>query len=211
MTRMEPGELLLASGNAKKLGELRALLAPLGVVLRAPVDVGGLPDVDEDAPTFAGNARKKAASAAGASGLWSLADDSGLEVQHLGGAPGVHSARWAGKHGDDAANNAKLLRELDGVPPERRGARFVCALALARPDGEIDCVLEGQARGRILDAPRGTGGFGYDPLFLFDEPDQPGSGRGFGELEPEEKGRISHRARALSQLIDHLRTSQLSR
>jgi len=201
---MELRELLLASGNAKKLVELQPVLAPLSIALRSPRDVGGLPPVAEDAPTFAGNASAKAVSAALASGRWSLADDSGLEVEHLGGAPGVRSARFAGRHGDDAANNARLLAELAGVPEERRGARFVCALALARPDGVLECVLEGRAHGRILEAPRGAGGFGYDPLFLFDEPGAPQRGRTFAELSLSEKQDISHRGRAVALLLERL-------
>lgn len=201
---MQPRTLLLASGNRKKLGELQRLLAPLGIELRSPADVGGLPEVDEDAPTFAGNAEKKARSAALATGLWSLGDDSGLCVDALDGAPGVRSARFAGAHGDDAANNAKLLAELRGVPAERRGARFVCAVALARPDGTIDAVLEGEARGRILDEPRASGGFGYDPLFRFDEPGHAATGKVFAELSGAEKGAVSHRGRALARLAEHL-------
>jgi XTP/dITP diphosphohydrolase len=158
----------------------------------------------EDRPTFAGNAAAKARSAALASGLWSLADDSGLEVDCLGGAPGVRSARWAGAHGDDAANNARLLAELAGLPDERRGARFVCALALARPDGTLAAEIEGAARGRILRAPRGERDFGYDPLFLFTEEGFEETGRGFAELEPERKARVSHRGRALRVLVRRL-------
>lgn len=197
-------ELLLATGNPKKVAELRRMLAGSPVTVRVPADVGGLPEVVEDAPTFAGNASKKATSAALASGLWCLADDSGLEVEALDGAPGVLSARWAGAHGDDAANNARLLRELEGLPEERRGARFVCALALARPDGGIAALFEGTARGRILDRPRGTRDFGYDPLFLFTEEGFPATGRGFAELEPEEKAAVSHRGRALRALAQRL-------
>ena len=130
---MSVRELLLASGNKKKLAELESLLAPLGIQLRSPDDVGGLPEVDEDRPTFAGNAEKKACSAASASGMWALGDDSGLCVDHLDGAPGVFSARYAGTHGDDQGNNKKLLAELAGVPESDRGAHFVCAIALARP------------------------------------------------------------------------------
>src|SRR5688572_5520753 len=162
--------LLIATQNRKKLRELEALLAPLGIELATPADVGGLPEVLEDQPTFALNAAKKAASAARTSDLWALADDSGLEVDALAGAPGVYSARYAGEPSDDERNNARLLRELADVPDERRGARFVCALAVARPGGEIALAVEGQARGRILRAPRGDGDFGYDPLFLFTEP-----------------------------------------
>ena len=196
--------LLIASDNAKKRAELEALLAPLGLELATPSGVGGLPDVEEDQPTFAGNARLKAVSGARASGLWTLADDSGLEVDALGGAPGVRSARFAGRHGDDQANNALLLERLRGLPAERRGARFVCALALARPDGSVALDLEGEVRGRILDAPRGGGGFGYDPLFLFTEPGFEQSGRVFGELAPAEKALVSHRGRALRRLAELL-------
>jgi XTP/dITP diphosphohydrolase len=197
--------LLLATLNQKKLRELAQLLAPLGIELATPADVGGLPEVREDQPTFAANAAKKAASAARASGHWALADDSGLEVAALGGAPGVHSARYAGEPCDDGRNNAKLLHELAGLPEERRSARFVCALALARPDGSLALAVEGVARGRILDAPRGSGDFGYDPLFLFTEPGFPQTGRGFAELDGPEKSAVSHRGRALRALARELR------
>ena len=195
-------KLLIASENAKKRAELEALLAPLGLELVLPSQIGGLPEVVENEPTFAGNAGLKASAGAKASGLWTLADDSGLEVDALGGAPGVRSARFAGRHGDDRANNALLLERLRGVPHEGRAARFVCALALARPDGELALALEGEARGRILDAPRGMGGFGYDPLFLFTEPGFEQSGRVFGELSPSEKALVSHRGRALRRLAE---------
>ena len=200
-------KLLVASGNAKKLAELRALLAPprvRGVEVVSPADVGGIPDVEEDRPTFAGNAAKKARSGARASGHWTLADDSGLCVETLDGAPGVRSARFAGEPSDDARNNAKLLRALAGRPAAERGAEFVCALALASPDGEIVMELRGTAHGTILEAPRGTSGFGYDPLFLFDEEGEPGCGRAFAELTREEKSNVSHRGRALAQLADRL-------
>ncbi|MCB9915523.1 MAG: RdgB/HAM1 family non-canonical purine NTP pyrophosphatase [Planctomycetes bacterium] len=197
-------ELLLSSGNPKKLRELAALLAPQGVQLLTPADVGGLPEVDEDQPTFAGNAAKKARAAALHSGRWALADDSGLEVDALDGAPGVRSARFAGAHGDDAANNALLLERLAGRADGERGARFVCALALARPDGTLAAQLEGTARGRILHAPRGDGDFGYDPLFLFTEPGHDATGRGFAELSPQEKAAVSHRGRALRELARRL-------
>ena len=199
-----PTRLLLASGNPKKLKELAALLGPLGVELVTPAEVGGLEEVVEDRPDFAGNAAKKAVSAARAKGLWALADDSGLEVDHLDGAPGVLSARYAGSHGDDAANNARLLRELAGVPRERRGARFVCALALARPDGTLAAELQGTCRGVILEAERGTNDFGYDPLFEFAEPGHDVTGRAFAELLPAEKAAVSHRGRALRELATFL-------
>jgi XTP/dITP diphosphohydrolase len=194
--RLDGFELLVASGNAKKLAELVALLAPLGVRLRVPADVGGLPEVEEDAPDFAGNAAKKAASGARAAGRWCLADDSGLVVAALGGAPGVLSARFAGRHGDDAANNALLLARLAGVRDRR--AAFVCALALAAPDGRIAGRFEGRVDGRVLEAPRGAGGFGYDPLFTRDEPGHPSDGRSFAECTPQEKAAASHRGRALA-------------
>jgi len=197
-------EILLASGNAKKRRELGAMLAGSDVRLLAPADVGGLPLVGEDEPTFAGNARKKACAGARASGRWTLADDSGLEVDRLGGAPGVQSARYGGPHGDDARNNERLLEELAGVPDEERGARFVCALALARPDGSLALEIEAETRGRILPAARGAGGFGYDPLFLFTEPGWPQTGRCFGELPAAEKAAVSHRGRALRALVERL-------
>ena len=192
--------LLIASQNAKKRKELQLLLAPLAIEIVTPADVGGIPEVDEDQPTFARNAAKKAVSAARASGLWALADDSGLEVEALGGAPGVRSARYAGEPANDARNNAQLLAELAGLAPERRGARFVCALALARPEGTLALEVSGEARGRILEAPRGAGDFGYDPLFLFTEPGYPQTGRGFAELGATEKSAVSHRGRALRAL-----------
>lgn len=204
-----PSRILLASGNRSKLAELAHLLQPLGLELLSPADVGGLPEVDEDQPSFALNARKKALSAAAASGEWALADDSGLEVAALGGEPGVRSARYAGPGADDARNNALVLQRLAGVPAERRGARFVCALALARPGaaGEpprVELEVEGEVHGRILDEPRGTGGFGYDPLFLLSEDGAPHAGRSFGELERAQKAAVSHRGRALARLAREL-------
>lgn len=197
-------ELLLASGNAKKLGEVRGLLEPLGVRVVAPGEIGGLPEVIEDQPDFAGNARKKAVEAALHTGRWCLADDSGLEVDALCGAPGVRSARFAGEPCDDARNNAKLLTELSGLPESARDARFVCALALADPQGQVVEVVIGTARGRILEHARGTRDFGYDPLFLFTEEGHPETGRGFAELGPAEKAAVSHRGRALRALLDLL-------
>ena len=196
--------LLLASGNPKKLVELDALLRPLGVELARPADFGGLPEVVEDQPDFAGNAAKKAQHAALASECWTLADDSGLEVDHLDGAPGVLSARYAGTHGDDAANNERLLEKLRGVPKQQRGARFVCALALARPDGTLAAQIRGTCRGTILEAPRGAGDFGYDPLFEFAEPGFTATGKTFAELEGEVKSEVSHRGRALRELAARL-------
>ena len=189
--------ILLASQNKKKRAEFEAMFAPLGIELLPACQ---LPDTVEDLPDFAGNARKKAFEAALATGEWCLADDSGLEVLHLDGAPGVLSARYAGEHGDDAANNAKLLRELSGVSTEARGARFVCALCLCQPDGTPVIEVFGDAHGRILEEAIGTRDFGYDPLFLFTEPGFAETNRGFAQLEPAEKSAVSHRGRALKKL-----------
>jgi XTP/dITP diphosphohydrolase len=154
-----------------------------------------LPDVIEDADTFAGNAAKKASETARALGLWTVADDSGLAVDALKGAPGVYSARYAGTHGDDPSNNRKLLAELAGVPPDQRGAAFVCALALCDPSGAVRFETQAHCRGRIIDDERGAHGFGYDPLFLIRE-----YHKTFGELGPLVKHQLSHRSRAFAHL-----------
>lgn len=200
-------KLLIASGNPKKLREIELYLRETGVEVLSPDDIGGIPDVEEDGLTFAANAEKKAVSAATVSGRWALADDSGLEVDHLDGAPGVHSARFSGTHGDDEANNKRLLSELHGVEGADRGARFTCALALARPDGMIAARFEGTAEGLIMKERRGRGDFGYDPYFLFTEEGYPQTGRGFAELEPKEKSAVSHRGRALAALRDYLKAA----
>ncbi len=198
--------LLLASGNAKKLAELRGLLEPLGIALVTPEDIGGLPEVIEDRPTFAGNSAKKATSAALHTGLWALADDSGLEVAALDNHPGVRSARFHADHGRDpgddvdAANRAELLAQLQALPDAPRDARFQCALALAQPDGEIVAEFAGKTHGRIIDTERGGQGFGYDPLFEFAEPGSTLAGSTFAELTAEQKASISHRGRALANL-----------
>jgi XTP/dITP diphosphohydrolase len=199
-------DLLLASGNPKKLAELSRLVAGLGVRVLTPAECGPLPDVDEDGATFEENALKKASAWARASGLTCIADDSGLEVDALGGAPGVRSARYAGVHGDDAANNQKLLAQLVGVPERARTARFVCAIAVAAPDGACLAAARGTVEGRIAGAPRGAGGFGYDPLFQCDDLGLPEAlrGRSFGELSHEQKALVSHRGRALSVLREDL-------
>jgi XTP/dITP diphosphohydrolase len=197
-------KLLLASRNPKKRAELRAFLAELDVAILTPDEIGGLPEVVEDQPTFRANAAKKAISAAMFSGLWSLADDSGLEVDHLNGDPGVRSARWAGEPGDDDANNRMLVARMKDAPADARGARFVCALALARPDGSLAAEISGSACGRILNEPRGDRDFGYDPYFLFTESGHPQTGKGFAELSIEEKSAVSHRGRALRELARRL-------
>jgi XTP/dITP diphosphohydrolase len=152
-------------------------------------------EVEESADTFAGNARKKASELAVALGLWVLADDSGLSVDALGGAPGVLSARYAGEPSDDAANNRKLFEALAKVPDDRRGAAFRCALAVADPSGQVRLEAEGACRGRIIREVRGAEGFGYDPLFLIPE-----YHKTFGELSPLVKHQLSHRSRAFAHL-----------
>lgn len=198
-----PIPLILGTRNRKKGLELAELIAPPWepnprLARLAVQTLGDFPDVaevDEDADTFAGNARKKASETARALGRWVVADDSGLTVDALGGAPGVYSARYAGTHGDDAANNCKVLAELADVPDERRGAAFVCALAVADPSGTIHLEASGACRGRITRALRGPGGFGYDPMFLIPE-----YHRTFGELSVLVKHQLSHRARAFAHL-----------
>ena len=193
--------LVFATRNKGKLVELRALLPGLDVRSLDELD-RAVPEVVEDADTFAGNASKKAREVARATGCPALADDSGLEVDALGGAPGVWSARYAGEPANDAANNAKLLAALAGVPAERRTARFRAVLALADPAGPLgDRVLtaDGACEGVILDAPRGTGGFGYDPLFY-----APELGQTFAEAGVGPKSDLSHRARAMRAMRPQL-------
>jgi len=192
-------DLVLASGNKGKLAELRQLLEGAGHVLRAQSELG-VGDAEETGLTFVENALLKARHAARATGLPALADDSGLCVDALGGAPGLYSARYAGPHGDAAANIARLLRELDDVADDKRGARFHCALVLLRHAGDPQPIIaEGSWAGRILRAPRGSGGFGYDPVFL-----DPENARTAAELDPAIKNTISHRGRALAILRQRL-------
>lgn len=182
--------IVLATRNRHKLEEIRAILGEPGLAWRSALDFPDVPDVIEDGDTFEANAGKKALALARATGCLALADDSGLEVDALGGAPGVYSARYAGEPADYAANNAKLLRELAGRTD--RAARFRCVLALAHPDGRVRFV-EGRCEGRIIDRLRGANGFGYDPLFVAD-----GFAETFAEMDAAVKNRISHRARALA-------------
>ncbi len=188
--------LLLATRNAGKLVELQRMLAAFEVVGLA--DVPEFPDAPETGATFAENALAKARDAAAATGLVSVADDSGLAVDALNGMPGVLSARWSGRHGDDRANLDLLLGQLTDVPDERRGAAFVCAAALVVPGGP-ETVVHGEWRGRIVRAPRGSNGFGYDPVFVPE-----GEERTSAELSAVEKDAASHRARALAALLPHL-------
>jgi XTP/dITP diphosphohydrolase len=200
--------ILVATRSGHKLRELQELLGPAGVELVSLDDLGIPDEVEETGATFEANARLKARAYARQSGLATLADDSGIEVDALGGGPGVRTRRYAGERATDAQNNAKLLAALDGLPPKRRGARYVCVLALARPSvagprGGLPIVLSrGTCRGRIATAPRGTGGFGYDPIF---EPAaEPPGGRTLGLYSPAEKHAISHRARAARRMARRL-------
>jgi XTP/dITP diphosphohydrolase len=186
--------LVIATQNAGKLREYRALLDGLGLELRA----ADAPQVEETAETYVGNARAKARAVAAHTGCPALADDSGLEVDALGGAPGVRSARFAAR-GGDAANTALLLERLSATPPGGRTARFRCAIVVVRADG-AELIADGVCEGRITEAPRGTGGFGYDPVFFY-----PPLGRTFAELSSEEKDAVSHRARAVAALRPRLR------
>lgn len=183
-------KILIASRNAHKIQEIREIFALLGVEWVSAADFPELPDVEEDGATFEANAVKKATELARATGLWALADDSGLEVAALDNAPGVYSARYAGEPCNYANNNAKLLRELVGQA--NRAARFRCVAALSDPAGRAETV-SGSCPGRIIDAPRGTQGFGYDPLFVPD-----GHDRTFAEMDGVQKNRLSHRGRALA-------------
>jgi XTP/dITP diphosphohydrolase len=196
--------IVLASSNAGKLAEFNHLLADSGrsFVAQSAYDVE---DVEETGLTFVENALLKARHAARISGLPALADDSGLCVDYLHGAPGLYSARYSGNHGDNAANNAKLLRNLDGVPTEQRSAFFMCVLVLLQhTDDPAPLIAEGRWYGRVLTEQRGTHGFGYDPLFLPD-----GETVSAAEMPPGLKNRISHRGRALAQLRHRLETPQL--
>ena len=196
--------LVLGSRNRKKCKEMAELIAPRWeasrslerLLIRSVDDFGAAaPEVIEDAETFAGNARKKASELAQALAVWVLADDSGLAVDALGGAPGVYSARYAGEPTNDDANNRKVLEALAETADDRRGAAFRCALALADPSGTIRLEAEGICRGRLTREIRGPAGFGYDPLFLILE-----YHKTFGELSPLVKHQLSHRARAFALL-----------
>ncbi|TJY58348.1 RdgB/HAM1 family non-canonical purine NTP pyrophosphatase [Sinimarinibacterium sp. CAU 1509] len=190
-----PTQLVVASRNAKKLRELQPLLSPLGLDLRS-ISEFGADDVEETAPTFVENALIKARHACRISGLPAIADDSGLEVDYLGGAPGVRSARYAGEPSNDAANNRKLLEALHGVDPARRAARFVCTMVYLRhADDPVPLIAQGLWPGRILETPRGANGFGYDPLFWVDD-----HGCSAADLDAAVKNRISHRGQAVAQL-----------
>jgi XTP/dITP diphosphohydrolase len=191
--------LVIASGNRHKVREIRQIVPDLPVVLRCLGDFEDLPEVVEDGDTFLANARKKAVGTARETGEWALADDSGLVVPALGGDPGVRSARYAGEDADDAANRARLIREIRAADLERPAAEFRCAMVLARPDGTVLEEVEEGCTGVILDEERGTSGFGYDPLFLDEE-----LGKTFAEIPAEEKNARSHRSRALRAMRPRL-------
>ena len=197
--------MIFATSNPHKVEEARAILAPLGIELKSLADLGcSLPEPEEDGATFEDNARLKARYYAQQLGALCLAEDSGLEVDALGGAPGVHSARYAGVDGRrearDRANNERLLRELSGLPAERRSARFVCTLAVADPSGRIHAEARGTYAGVIAEQPTGSNGFGYDPLLFL-----PDRGCTSAQLPPAEKNARSHRGAALRQLASRLR------
>ncbi|MBO5682954.1 MAG: RdgB/HAM1 family non-canonical purine NTP pyrophosphatase [Clostridia bacterium] len=192
-------KIVLASRNKKKIKELQALLGEYieGIEILSLDDVGIYTEIEENGESFEENALIKA-SAAATSGYIGVGDDSGLAVDALGGAPGIYSARYSGEHGDDAANNELLLRNLEGV--EQRSARFVSAIACVFPDGSEPICVRGTAEGEILKDYRGQGGFGYDPLFYF-----PSLDKTFGELTAEEKNKVSHRSVAIKLLAEALR------
>lgn len=199
-------QLVIASNNKGKIKEIKTILSSFDLEVLSLNDKGIDIDVEEDGTTFAENAKKKAMEIAkyllskGESDFYVLSDDSGLCVDYLNGAPGVYSARYAGEHGNDSANNEKLLRELDGVKDDDRTARFVCSIALV--DSDLSCeIVEGDVKGRILHTINGVGGFGYDPLFFSIE-----LNKSFGEATSEEKNKISHRGNALNKLKEILLT-----
>jgi XTP/dITP diphosphohydrolase len=195
--------VVLATRNDHKVVELRAILADvceeLGLEIVGASEWPEAPDVVEDEVSFEGNARLKAVALAQHTGLPALADDSGLAVEVLGGAPGIFSARWSGRHGNDLANLELLLAQLADVKDEHRGAAFVCAAVLAMPGGEVRAT-EGRMPGRLAREPKGTNGFGYDPILVVE-----GDTRHSAELSPEEKNAISHRGKAFRAMAPHLR------
>ncbi len=199
----QPARLVLATANSGKLAELARMLADehADVALASLADFPGAPEVVETGATFAENAVLKARAIAAFSGLPAVADDSGLCVDALNGMPGVLSARWSGRHGDDEANLRLVLGQIADVPDERRGARFVCAAALVLPGGG-EHVTEGVVTGRLIRAPRGENGFGYDPIFVPD-----GFDVTTAEMDPADKDKISHRGQALRGLAHVIRRS----
>jgi XTP/dITP diphosphohydrolase len=192
--KKRPVSIVVATSNAGKSREIAAALGRLPVRILSLADLGIAAEYPETGSTFAQNARGKAVFYSRLGGHWTLAEDSGLAVDALDGAPGVRSARFSGPRATDERNNRKLLRRLGGLPPSERGARFICCMVLAR-NGRVIKQVTGRVRGRILDAGRGVSGFGYDPLFYYRR-----LRRTFGELEPPVKNAISHRGRALAEM-----------
>jgi XTP/dITP diphosphohydrolase len=190
-------ELLIATTNPGKFAEIQTFLKDIPVTLRSLQSIGEWPTVIEDGATFEENALKKARTLARYSGYLTLADDSGLEVDALNGAPGIYSARYCGEEGNDEKNNEKLIRELQGIPDQKRTARFVCALALCAPNscGGKEWLIRESCEGRIAFASKGEQGFGYDPIFFF-----PPFGKTFGEIDRKTKATVSHRGKALKKL-----------
>ena len=200
LTRVSSGQkLVLATNNPYKTGEIRSILGALPIAILTATDFAEFPDPEENGSTLEENARLKAIEVFGATGLWSLADDSGLEVEALNGAPGVHSARFAGPECTFADNNAKLLRLMADVPDEHRQARFRCVAALAF-DGRNVELFQGEVNGVITREPCGSGGFGYDPVFYV-----PALGCTFAEAGNDDKNRLSHRGKAFRQVAERLR------
>lgn len=193
-----PRTLVIATRNPRKLEEIAAILGPLGVRTMALDTFADVPAVPETGETFEDNARTKALAYARATGEWTLADDSGLEVDVLDGRPGVRSSRWGGQDGNDRLNNETLMQALAAHPQEAWTARFRCVMALATPD-RVLAVAEGACEGRITDRPAGSNGFGYDPHFYL-----PDLGRTMAQIPPELKNRLSHRAQALSAMKQRL-------
>lgn len=191
-----PFEIVIASKNLGKIAEFKRILGEVGISIVTDIE---FPDVDETGSTFEENALLKAHAVSRHTKLPALADDSGLSVDALNGAPGIFSARWSGVHGDDGANIKRLLKDLSGVAENKRGAEFIAVLALVRPDGE-ELLIRGELRGKIRNQPVGANGFGYDPIF---EPEN--SNRTLGEMSAAEKDAISHRSKALTELTPRIR------
>ena len=198
-----PLTIVLASRNHKKAREVSEILAPAGFMVIPVTDFPDVPEVEEDGLTFAANAAKKASEVARQLNRWVIGEDSGLQVDALGGAPGIYSARYSGAGATDEKNNQKLIADLANVPDEKRGAGYLCSVALSDPNGDIRIACEGTCRGRILNEANGEGGFGYDPYFLIPEYHLT-----FGQLSSVVKHRLSHRARAFATFVPLLRKIQ---
>lgn len=197
--RSIPDKILIATTNQGKIEEIRNLVKGLPAVFLSLSEVPDIPEVVEDGTTFEENALKKARTVAQSTGMATLADDSGLCVDALNGRPGVHSARYAGEDASDEDKYRRILAEMQDVPDSQRSARFECALALVAPDGE-ERLFRGVCKGLITRAPRGSSGFGYDPIFYFED-----AGCTFAEMDRESKNQVSHRGRALRQFAEFLR------